>query len=104
MLNRIHEICIVNRRLDPTETVLNIALEVDNATPTTEVRGRLMGPRCAYLSTVEIAFPLREVERNDAYLLMEIIIPEPSWWEPKSPFLYEGPLELWQDGQLCERL
>jgi hypothetical protein len=103
MLNRIQEITIVNRRLDPNETVLHLFVHVKNISPATEIRGRLMGPRCAYLSTVEIAYPLREVERNGSFVLTEVIIPEPSWWEPKSPLLYEGPLELWQDGQLCER-
>jgi hypothetical protein len=27
------------------------------------------------------------------------VIPEPSYWDPVSPFLYQGPLELWSAGQ-----
>jgi hypothetical protein len=33
-----------------------------------------------------------------------VIIPEPSWWEPVSPFLYNASIELWEDGQLCDRV
>jgi hypothetical protein len=35
-------------------------------------------------------------------LTYRVIIPEASLWEPVSPHLYEGPLELWQDGHRCE--
>jgi hypothetical protein len=35
---------------------------------------------------------------------MRVIIPEPSFWEPESPFLYQGPVELWQDGQRCDQV
>ena len=92
-----------NHRLDPTETVLHITVEVEGLTPTTEVRGRLMGPRCAYSSTVEIAYAYREIERGD-HVTLAVVIPEPSWWDPETPFLYEGPLELWQDNQLSENM
>jgi hypothetical protein len=34
---------------------------------------------------------------------MRVIIPEPSFWEPESPFLYQGPVELWQNGQRCDQ-
>ena len=102
MANRIRDFYVVNHRLDPHETELRIHVEVEELTPTTEIKGRLMGPRCVYRSTVEIAYPMRPVERIAYSRRMElrVVIPEPSWWEPKTPFLYQGPLELWQDGQL----
>lgn len=103
MINRVREIAIVHRRLDPTETLLHITVALDNVTPTTQIKGRLMGPRCVLSSTIEIAYALREVERGDA-ITLAVVIPEPTWWDPESPFVYEGPLELWQDGQLCERV
>src|ERR1043166_3181621 len=106
MANRIRDGFVVNHRLDPVETELHIWVEVEEVTPTTEIKGRLMGPRCAYASTIEIAYPLRPVpdeQQEIRYLKRRVIIPEPSWWEPKLPFLYQGPLELWQDGELCER-
>jgi hypothetical protein len=35
---------------------------------------------------------------------MRIVIPEASLWEPASPFLYQGPVELWQEGRLSDEV
>ena len=35
---------------------------------------------------------------------MRVVIPEASLWEPESPFLYRGPIELWQEGKRCDRI
>jgi hypothetical protein len=102
MANRIRDVHVVNHRFDPHETELRVHVELDELTPTTQIKGRLMGPRNVYASTVEVAYPMREVERG-AQIVLRVVIPEPSWWEPKTPFLYQGPLELWQDGECCER-
>jgi beta-galactosidase/beta-glucuronidase len=102
MANRIRDVFVDNHRFDPHETELRIQVDVEDLTPTTVINGRLMGPRCVYRSTVEIAYPLVELERG-AQIVLRVVIPEPSWWEPKTPFLYEGPLELWQDGEMCDR-
>jgi hypothetical protein len=102
MANRIRDVHVVNHRLDPHETELRIHVKLDQLTPATQIKGRLMGPRNVYASTVEVAYPLREVERG-THIVLRVVIPEPSWWEPMTPFLYEGPLELWQDGLHCER-
>jgi hypothetical protein len=101
MAKRIRDVFVVNHRLDPHETELRILVEVEELTPTTQIKGRLMGPRSVYASTVEVAYPLQEVERG---IELRVTIPEPSWWEPQRPFLYQGPLELWQDGELCDRV
>ncbi len=103
MANRILDLVVLNHRLDPHETELRVHVKTERFTPATEVRGRLTGPRCLYSSTIEIAYPLREVSR-DGHIEMRAVIPEASWWEPETPFLYVGPLELWQDGALCERI
>ena len=58
-----------------------------------EIRGRLMGPTCAVTTTIEVAYHLRG---------NRVIIPEPGWWDPQSPFLYHGPVELWQGGEKLE--
>jgi hypothetical protein len=102
-MNRIRDIVIVNHRLDPISTELHVHVQLDEMTPTTTLKGRLIGPRSMHRSTIEIAYPLHEIDRTD-HLVLRAVIPEPSWWEPSSPFLYEGPLELWQDGALCERI
>jgi hypothetical protein len=102
MTNRILDVVIVDHRLDPVETELRVHVRPENLTPATEIRGRLSGPRCPYATTIEIAYPLREVERT-GHIELRVVIPEPSWWDPESPFLYEGAIELLQDGVSCEK-
>jgi hypothetical protein len=107
MSNRITHIEIRNRSLTPAEADVWITVHADHMTTTTEVRGRLMGPTCPYSTTIEVAYPLRPLPHPPADvppLTMRVVIPEPSLWEPVSPFLYYGPVELWQDGQRCDRV
>lgn len=109
MDNRIRQLEIRNGQLIPAQTEVWIRVIPEQLTPTTELRGRLMGPRCAYAETVEVAYPLRPPPREqipagrDA-LHARVIIPEACFWEPESPFLYQGPIELWQDDRRCEQL
>jgi hypothetical protein len=107
--NRIRRIHITNGRLDPVEAEAWVDVYPEHLTTATEVRGRLMGPRCPYSSTVEVAYPLQEAplgkERGqEACRRLRGIIPEPCLWDPETPFLYEGPVELWQAGQLCDQV
>lgn len=105
MSNRIIDVAVVLHRLDPIQTELHVHVKLDELTAGAELKGRLIGPRSTFVSTIEIAYPLRECERGDnGHVVLRVVIPEPSWWTPKTPFLYEGPLELWQDGVLCERI
>jgi hypothetical protein len=109
MDNRIREVGIWDRRLDPAEAEVCITVVPERLTSTTQVRGRLMGPRCPYATTVEVAYSLRECSRQyesegPIRLIHRVIIPEPNFWDPQSPFLYQGPLELWQGGQCCDRV
>ncbi len=57
MDNRIRQIEVRDRSLIPAEAEVWITVTPEHHTPTTEVRGRLMGPRCPYASTVEVAYP-----------------------------------------------
>jgi hypothetical protein len=107
MDNRIRRVEVRDRSLAAAEAEVWITVEPERLTPTTELRGRLMGPRCAFANTVEVAYPLRPIPRppqEPGRLTMRVIIPEASLWEPESPFLYEGPVELWQDGRRCDRI
>src|SRR5438128_2656208 len=71
-------------RLTPVEAVIEFAPASGS-----EVRGRLMGPICMQTTTIEVAYHVR---------CGRIIIPEPAWWDPESPFLYRGPIEVWHGG------
>jgi hypothetical protein len=107
MNNRIRQVEVRDRSAVPAEAEVWITVVPEQVMPTTEVRGRLMGPRCPYASTVEIAYPLRPLPRPGAAgagLVRRVVIPEASLWDPESPFLYQGPVELWQDGQRCEQV
>lgn len=85
-----------------------MAVEVtaEHVTATTEVRGRLVGPRCQYAATIEVAYPMRPhrpAPGSTPAVCARLVIPEPSLWEPASPFLYEGAVELWEHGVLQDR-
>jgi hypothetical protein len=102
MENRIRRTTIEVRRLSSAEAEVWVVAEVDAVTPTTELRGRLVGPRCPGTSTVEVPYPFRPPLRAAAgppgTLTARVLIPEPNLWTAVMPFVYEGPLELWQDG------
>jgi hypothetical protein len=107
MTPRIRDIRIVNHRLDPHETELRVFVTVETATPDTEARGRLVGPRSVKASTIEISYPLRLVDRNrdesQTTFELRVVIPEANWWSPEQPFVYEGPVDIWQDGKVVEQ-
>lgn len=82
--------------LDHTRADVRIVFE--NLPADIEVRGRLMGPRCPGVGTVEIAYWLKRLpEQADTY---QVLIPEPNMWSPEQPFRYEGPVEFWRTGEL----
>jgi hypothetical protein len=62
-----------------------------------EVRGRLMGPRCPGINTVEVAYSLRLVP-DMAPRIFQVIIPEPTCWTPERPYRYEGPVDFYRGG------
>ena len=35
-------------------------------------------------------------DHGEPILHGRIVIPEPAWWDAESPFLYHGPIELWE--------
>jgi hypothetical protein len=109
MDNRIRELQLLDVRLDPTEAEAWLLVHPAELTSTTQVRGRLTGPRCPYTTTVEVAYPFREHSRQyeadgPPRVVLRVIIPEPSFWDPQTPFLYEGPVELLQGGQVCQQV
>jgi hypothetical protein len=108
MTNRIHDVSMSISRLTPTEAEIDITVQPETLSGATVARGRFVGPRCAYAATVEIAYPLRELSRTPPSaptpnIILRGIIPEPCLWDAESPFVYRCEIELWQDGQLCDR-
>ncbi len=105
MNNSFLRIEIRDRSLAPAKAEVWVTVVPERIDAGTEVRGRLMGPRSVYAATVEVAYPLRPlgpgVGDGPAGITRRVVIPEASLWEPASPFLYQGPVELWQDGARC---
>lgn len=99
MPSMIESIHVRNQSLSPTEATILLHVAVSPSAAPAELRGRLIGPRCRYASTVEVAYPLRPANKQ----ILRGVIPEPCFWDPQSPFLYQGHLELWSDGELLEQ-
>lgn len=81
--------------LDPVRA--EIQIDWHGLEPGDELRGKLAGPACRFASTIEIAYPV--VATKNGY---RVLIPEPSAWEPSSPFLYSGKIERHRAGQKLE--
>jgi hypothetical protein len=99
MGNRILDLQVQTHRLTPMEAELWILVRAETLTPTTELRGRFVGPKCPGVTTVEVAYPLSFNADTGEGLLGRVVIPEPNRWEEQCPFVYDGVVELWQDGQ-----
>jgi hypothetical protein len=106
MSNRIRQTRVEVLRATPAEAEVWVVAEMEEVTPTTELRGRLVGPRLPGRTTVEVPYPFRPPPGPAAgppgTLVVRVLIPEPNLWTEAAPFVYEGPLELWQDGRRCE--
>ncbi len=94
MKNRIISVDILTTRFDPAEAEVTIVVTPEQLGPDLELAGRLMGPKCPYSDTVEIAYPLKPLPQEDGLPRARVLIPEASLWDPVAPFLYEGPIEL----------
>jgi len=106
MSNKLCQVNVRVRRLSAAEAELWLLVEAEWVTPTTEVRGRLVGPRSPGVTTIEVAYPLRPFARPPEGvppLSRRAVIPEPSLWEPERPYVYRAVVELWEDGQPCDR-
>lgn len=90
-------------RFDPVEAEVTFTLPLDEPLEGAELRGKLHGPRNAYSETIQIAYPLRPIPGEAGLLRSRVVIPEASLWEPRSPFLYDGTVELWHQETLLDR-
>jgi len=96
---RITNVTVEPVRVSAAEAELLVRVELDGPAAGAEVRGKLVGPRCEGVSTVEVAYPLRPVPAaSDTAVSLRAVIPEPNPWTPAAPFRYDGRVELWQNG------
>ena len=103
--NRLKEIDRFKLTVSPAAADIWFRVVVQRITPGTEVRGRIVGPRCLFAKTTEFVSPLRSVshrKEEQATLIARTAIRNPGFWDPDNPFMYRVVVELWQDGQRCE--
>jgi hypothetical protein len=81
--------------LDPVRAEIVFSFNAAELPADAEIRGKMVGPRCAGVSTVEVAYPLKPVANRGA--AFQVIIPEPSLWEPQCPYIYDALLEFWHE-------
>lgn len=103
MSNRIVDVEIIEISVDPALAQLHLRVEVEEWTPKTEIRARLVGPRNALARTVETSHVFKTTRPLDAddgpeVRNFKVALVEPSLWSPATPCRYEGQVELWQDG------
>jgi hypothetical protein len=105
MTNRLQNVQFQIRSLSPVEAIVTVSAEAEDNFAGVELRGRLTGPTCPYSSTIEVAYPLRmdASSASPGQLSGRVVIPEPSLWDPVSPFLYHGVVELWREREFCDR-
>lgn len=104
---RIREVVLTSRLEDPARAEVWVSVIIEPSVAGAEVRGRLMGPQCLYASTIEVAYAFQSLPRpseGSSAPTARVLIPEPSLWEPACPFLYHGPVELWEAGQLRDHV
>ena len=76
-------------------------LSVDGDASGLSLTGRVTGPECLYSRTLASTIPLRDLGPGPS-LLAEAVVPDPCFWSPEIPSLYEVFVELWRDGQVIE--
>jgi hypothetical protein len=102
MKNAIRSVDARTVRLEPGEAEVELTVHLEHMDPGTLLRGKLVGPRCQYASTVEVVYVAKpHAVAGDGKVALRVPIPEPSFWEPQTPFFYQGSVELWQDAARC---
>ncbi len=106
MSNKFRRVGARLQRLSAAEAEVWVIVEAEQVGPDTEVRGRLVGPHCPGVSTIEVAYPVRAFPRHPdgvPPLSRRVVIPDPALWEPERPYVYRAVVELWEDGRACDR-
>ena len=95
---------IVSVAIDPIRADTSVAefvvrVGLDGPATGCDVRGRVVGPRCEGISTVEVAYPLTLVRVSEATVRLKCVIPEPNLWTQTAPFTYATSVEVWVSGE-----
>lgn len=69
------------------------------ATPGMTLNGFIRGPHCLYSTTLPASIRLTDAGPGET-LLARAMVPDPCYWSPELPFLYDVHIELKRDGQV----
>lgn len=90
--------------LDPMRAEVHVQVTWSGH-PEGEARGRILGPKSPFATTIEVAYPLKVAERGPGTSLLKGTIPEPSWWTPETGFFYDIVVELWNGThRVCKQI
>ena len=102
---KIDRFTIEQKRLSTAEAELWVFVHVATVDLSTQLRGNLVGPRAPNVETVQIAYPFKPISpagQAENILIGRVLIPDPNFWTTETPFVYEGKIELWQEGKLAD--
>jgi hypothetical protein len=101
---KIASLTIELTRADISVAQFLVRVVLDSPIAGCEVKGRVIGPRCPGITTVEVAYPLVLVESKEAAATLKGVIPEPNLWTREAPFDYEVTVTVWEgDRQIDKR-
>jgi hypothetical protein len=92
---KIASLAVEMLRADPASAHFLIRVVLDGPATGCEVRGRVVGPHCPGVTTVEIAYPLVNADVRDTTRTLKGVVPEPNLWTPETPFVYVIIVEVW---------
>jgi beta-galactosidase/beta-glucuronidase len=71
-----------------------VHVELDGPVEEYAVTGHSVGPQCPVASTIEVSYPLTEMERGETRVSLRCVIPEPNLWTQETPFTYAVRVDL----------
>jgi hypothetical protein len=89
-------------RANTTVAQFLVHVVLDGPVSECAIKGRLLGPRCPGITTVEIAYPLVQIESCGMTAKFIGVIPEPNLWTPEAPFVYELTVQVRDAGKLTD--
>ena len=87
-------------RTTPAVAEFIVRVELDGLAANSQVMGRVTGPKCPGISTVEVTYPLQLVESSGRTVSLRGAVPEPNLWKPETPFTYAVGIDLRINGEV----
>lgn len=83
----------------PNRATVYARLQDVSATPGMTLSGFIRGPHCLYSTTLPATIRLADAGPGET-LLARAMVPDPCYWSPELPFLYDVHVELKRNGEV----